>query len=73
MKGTVQRFGRTRGYGFILADTNEIIFFHFTEWKDYMQVREGDRVEFDVEPNGRGGMVALNVRRERPNGKRSTS
>lgn len=64
MKGTVQRFSRMHGYGFLVDETNEYVFFHVTQWKDYGHVHIGDRVVFDkVIIDNRAS--AQNVRKER--------
>ncbi|MCB0519784.1 MAG: cold shock domain-containing protein [Lewinellaceae bacterium] len=57
--GFVQFFNRSRGYGFIQTkDSDQRVFVHISELKD--QVRKGDRVRFDVEPDSKGPK-AVNV------------
>ena len=60
MEGTVKFFNPTKGFGFIKpANSTEDIFVHQSGLID--EVRENDRVEFDVE-RGKKGMNAVNVK-----------
>lgn len=62
MKGTVQRWLDGRGYGFIKPDEGEEdIFVHHSELRGAYALREGQRVEFDVQRTDRG-LRAINVR-----------
>jgi CspA family cold shock protein len=65
MTGTVFYFRDDKGYGFIDPDSGgHHIFVHWTgiAGKDeYKTLRQGQSVEFEVEPNPRGP-VAVNVR-----------
>ena len=59
--GTVKFFNETKGFGFIKNEaTGEDIFVHVTGLID--EIRENDRVEFEVE-QGRKGLNAVKVRR----------
>ena len=59
-KGTVKFFNNTKGFGFIKQDdTQEDIFVHSSGLID--EIRENDKVEFDVE-QGRKGLNAVNVK-----------
>ena len=59
-KGTVKFFNSTKGFGFINEDGEDREHFvHVSGLID--EVREGDRVEFDLE-QGRKGLNAVNVR-----------
>ncbi len=59
-EGTVKFFNEQKGFGFISqSDTGADIFVHATGLID--QIRENDRVSFDVE-NGRKGLNAVNVK-----------
>jgi CspA family cold shock protein len=64
-QGTIKQ--RTdRGFGFIDQGTREDLFFHNSALQNVScnDLRAGDRVEFDVEPDPRGrGNRAVNVRR----------
>lgn len=70
-EGTVRWFGgkrpdgKTRGYGFILQDSGEEIFVHYTEIekeKDgFKTLREGQRVSFEVGEGQDGKAQALDV------------
>ena len=59
-EGTVKFFNVTKGFGFIsqTEDRNEI-FVHSTGLID--QIRDNDRVQFDVE-EGKKGLNAVNVK-----------
>lgn len=58
-EGTVKFFNETKGFGFIKPASGEDIFVHSTGLID--QVRENDRVSFDVQ-DGRKGLNAINVK-----------
>ena len=55
-KGRVKKMIRDRGFGFIAAEDGREIFFHRSEVVevDFMELREGDQVEFEVEKTDRG-------------------
>ena len=58
--GTVKFFNGTKGFGFIKHDdSNKETFVHASGLID--QVKENDRVEFDVQ-NGKKGLNAVNVK-----------
>lgn len=62
MKGTVKRWLSGRGYGFIEPDEGEgDVFVHNSEIRGAYSLREGQRVEFDVEKTDRGPR-AINVK-----------
>ena len=59
--GTIARFVRDKGFGFITTDDSEDdVFFHHSAFKDG-EPREGLAVEFDLEDSDRGPRAA-NVR-----------
>ena len=58
-EGTVKFFNETKGFGFIRPENGEDISVHSTGLID--QVRENDRVQFDVQ-QGRQGLNAINVK-----------
>ncbi|GAB3823708.1 MULTISPECIES: cold-shock protein [Hymenobacter] len=59
--GTVKFFNETKGFGFIKNnETGQDVFVHVTGLID--EIRENDKVEFDVE-QGRKGVNAVKVRR----------
>ncbi|AFG35249.1 cold-shock DNA-binding protein family [Fervidobacterium changbaicum] len=63
MKGTVKWFDAKKGYGFITKEDGEDIFVHFSaiQVDGFKTLKEGDKVEFDVQ-NGAKGPQAANVR-----------
>ena len=63
-QGTIKRL-TDRGFGFIDQGTREDLFFHHSALQNvtFNDLRTGDRVEFDREPDERGrGDRAVNVR-----------
>lgn len=61
MQGTVKFFNEIKGFGFIKpTDSGEDIFVHSTGLLD--EVRENDKVEYEVE-QGKKGLNAVRVRR----------
>ncbi|WP_448375389.1 cold shock domain-containing protein [Fervidobacterium sp.] len=63
MKGTVKWFDAKKGYGFITKEDGEDIFVHFSaiQVDGFKTLKEGDKVEFDVQ-NGAKGPQAANVK-----------
>lgn len=60
--GTVKWFSNDKGYGFISRDEGEDVFVHYSaiEGGGFKTLREGQRVEFEVE-EGPKGLRAANV------------
>lgn len=68
--GTVKWFNDGKGYGFIERDsTRNDVFVHFSAIDDtgFKTLREGERVEFEVE-KGQKGLQAVRVCRPEKNG-----
>ena len=65
MKGTVKKIVAERGFGFIATEDGKDIFFHKSSFSgaggDFVNLREGTSVEFDVE-QGPKGYRAANVK-----------
>jgi cold shock protein len=56
-KGTVIRFNKIKGYGFIIADTdNHEVFVHFSEVQTagYKELKVGQRINYTLEHGERG-------------------
>jgi CspA family cold shock protein len=59
-EGTVKFFNETKGFGFIVpTDGSEDVFVHSSGLID--QIRENDKVEYEVE-RGKKGLNAVNVK-----------
>ena len=57
MRGTVDKFFPTKGYGFIKDANGESFFVHYTDIESKAQFRkleDGQEVEFEVQPTDKG-------------------
>ena len=54
MEGTIKFYNYEKRFGFITADDGKEIFFHQTGLKPGVNVKEGDRVSFEVVEGDRG-------------------
>jgi CspA family cold shock protein len=62
--GTVKRFNKIKGYGFITADIGEKqVFVHFSEVQTsgYKELKEGQRISYILK-NGEKGEFATQVK-----------
>lgn len=61
-QGTVKWFNESKGFGFILSDTGEDLFAHYSEIKmnGFKVLREGQRVQFEI-TQGKKGKQASNI------------
>ena len=62
MKGTVKFFNKSKGYGFIKdAENDKEWFVHVSGLID--KIADNDIVEFEIDPNGKKGPCAVNVKK----------
>lgn len=56
IKGTVKWFNDTKGFGFLLSESGEEVFVHFSAIKSdgFRSLKEGQKVTFDVVDDKRG-------------------
>ena len=61
-QGTIKWFSAPKGYGFIGQENGEDVFVHFSviQMDGYRRLKEGQKVEFDIE-EGPMGRQAANV------------
>lgn len=55
--GTVKRFNKIKGYGFITPDEGDIeVFVHFSQVQisGYKELKEGQRISYELEKGERG-------------------
>jgi cold shock protein cspA len=59
-QGTVKWFNEEKGFGFIEVEGGKDIFVHFSSIKKegFKTLKEGDKVEFEVEDGARGPQAA---------------
>ena len=64
MKGTVKWFNNQKGYGFISDEQGNDVFVHFSalNMDGFKELKDGERVEFEV-TEGEKGPQAANVSR----------
>jgi cold shock protein len=65
--GKVKWFDNARGFGFIVEDSGQDVFVHFSsiQGNGYKTLLEGEEVNFEVVPSEKG-LKAQNVQRARP-------
>ena len=63
MKGTIKWYNTRKGYGFILGEDGKDIFLHRTSVSSDMHLKEGDKVEYELEDTERGPK-AVNIKKE---------
>jgi CspA family cold shock protein len=72
--GTIKWFSDSKGYGFITRESGDDVFCHFSSIRfgGPRSLNEGDKVEFSIEQNPRGGKAADLVVLEAAPGGRSS-
>jgi CspA family cold shock protein len=63
--GTVKWFNATKGYGFIMPDDgSKDVFLHISDVQrsGLQDVREGDKLEFDIQRGQQGKLSACNLK-----------
>jgi CspA family cold shock protein len=62
-RGTVKWFSDQRGYGFIMADGQELFVHHSAiEGNGFRTLHEGEQVEFEMKTSDRGAEAAHVIR-----------
>lgn len=56
MQGTVKKFNKNKGFGFITTPEGEDVFFHYSHlvMEGFKTIEEGAAVEFDLIPTEQG-------------------
>jgi CspA family cold shock protein len=54
MKGTIKWYNTRKGYGFILGENGKETFLHRSAVPPELQLKEGDKVEYEIEESDRG-------------------
>lgn len=59
-QGTVKWFNEEKGFGFITVEGEKDVFVHFSsiQKEGFKTLKEGDKVEFEVEDGARGPQAA---------------
>ncbi|MEC8993138.1 MAG: cold-shock protein [Candidatus Latescibacterota bacterium] len=55
--GVIKWYNSRKGYGFITRESGDDLFVHFTALGTSDEIREGQRVEFDISESGKGPMA----------------
>ena len=55
-EGTIKWFNSKKGFGFIVQETGDDVFVHFSviEMSGFKTLSEGENVQFEVEENDKG-------------------
>ena len=62
MKGTIKWYNTRKGYGFVQGEDGKDIFVHRTSVPTGTFLKEGDKVEFDIESSEKGPK-AINIKK----------
>ena len=56
VEGTIKWFNSKKGFGFIVQETGDDVFVHFSaiEMSGFKTLSEGENVQFEVEENDKG-------------------
>ncbi len=55
--GVIKWYNFGKGYGFITRESGDDLLVHFTALGTSDEIREGQRVEFDISESGKGPMA----------------
>lgn len=61
MKGRIKRYINKKGYGFITGEDGQDYFFHISQFKDMVEIKNWMIVNFDI-IDGKKGKNAVNIR-----------
>ena len=60
--GQVKFYNAEKGFGFITKDDGNDIFFHVSEVREHDELKENEKVEFEI-GEGKKGPCATNIKR----------
>ncbi len=62
MKGTIKWYNARKGYGFVQGEDQKDVFVHRSSIPQGILLKEGDKVEFEIENSDRGPK-AINIKK----------
>ena len=61
--GKVKWYNPKKHFGFITGDDGQDIFVHSSDVGEGLELKEGDKVEFEVGEAPKGGQKAINIKK----------